>query len=134
MASAAPEAARGEEFSNVEIYRNARTDYKVPIAVNNKIIHLKGFGSYLDFEKHTETKELGKLLLDFVVQKLTKNFSSITIVWDGDPYDRHSFTALIPRLYDALLPRKIFLVAFVQGQDKYNTKDSFLKSYPKLFN
>ena len=81
MASAAPEAARGEEFSNVEIYRNARADYKVPIAVNNKIIHLKGFGSYLDFEKHTETKELGKLLVDFVVQKLTKNFSTITIVW-----------------------------------------------------
>ena len=134
MASVASGAVSGDErrsYPNIEIHTNARAGYTVPAldASRNIIIHLKGFASYLEFNKHIETRNLGDFLVAFVAEKLTKDFLTVTIVWDGDTYNQNSFTALIPRLCKAVLPRKTFLVAFVQRCDKYNTKDSFLKSW-----
>ena len=120
-----------KSYPNISIHKDARADFRLPNAdsKSNVVIHLKGFASYLDFENHQDTKKLGNLLIKFVSQRLAKSSSTLTLVWDGDPYDKHSFTSLIPKIFDSLLPRKTFLVAFVQREDKYDTLDDFLRTW-----
>ena len=92
-------------------------------------IHLKGFASRLNFQ-HEETKNMADSLIDFVSNQLAENFSTVCIIWDGDSYSDDSFTALIPRIYNSLCKtRKIHLIAFVQDEDKYDTKKSFLETW-----
>ena len=120
-----------KSYPNISIHKDARADFRLPNAdsKSNAVIHLKGFASYLDFENHQDTKNLGDLLIKFVSQRFASSCSTLTLVWDGDPYDKHSFTSLIPKIFDSLLPRKTFLVAFVQREDKYNTLDDFLRTW-----
>ena len=73
-------------------------------------------------------------LIEFVSKQLAaENFAIVCIIWDGDSYSDDSFTALIPRIYNNLYKtrRKIHLIAFVQNEDKYDTKKSFLETWNK---
>ena len=76
-------------------------------------------------------------LIEFVSKQLVaENFAIVCIIWDGDSYSDDSFTALIPRIYNSLYKtrRKIHLIAFVQNEDKYDTKKSFLETWNKKNN
>ena len=76
-------------------------------------------------------------LIEFVSKQLAaENFATVCIIWDGDSYSDDSFTALIPRIYNSLYKtrRKIHLIAFVQNEDKYDTKKSFLETWNKKNN
>lgn len=117
----------------INIFKSDR--YKVPVDDangQNIRIHLKGFASHLNF-KHKHTESMATLLIDFICGKLTINYSTVHLIWDGDSYSDESFTSLIPRLYNVLCKScKIFLVAFVQDVDKYGTKKEFLETWSKL--
>lgn len=74
-----------------------------------KIVHLKGFGSRIDF-KDSATAAMLDSAVEFFI-----GLGADTLVWDGDSYTEDSFTYLIPFIYRRI---ELKLVMFLRDKPK----------------
>ena len=74
------------------------TDAEIHRPFPQPIVHFKGFDEGLDFED-AKTRDLRSRCIETLNKVL---MSGGSFIWDGDSYRPHSFSSLIPLIFDKI--------------------------------